>query len=96
MERANTLDAALMSLQCTPQRQVRAIEKSFYERDGQLRYLFEYGPEGDVKAISDVSEGSTLRLAPALAAVDMPDFYRGGFVLPAGVDRSSVPLLTTP
>lgn len=96
LERANSIDAALMTLRCTPQGPVRSIEKSFYERDGQLRCLFEYGPQGDVMAISDLCEGRVLRLASALATVDMPDFYREGFALPAGVDHSSVPLLTIP
>ncbi|MFE7539755.1 hypothetical protein [Streptomyces platensis] len=96
LERINTYDAALMTLQIDLQRQLRGIEKNCYDSDGQLRYIFEYNPEGGVVNIHYLSEGSTLQLAPALDAVDMPDFYREGFALPAGLDRSSIPVLRSP
>lgn len=93
LERINTYDAALMTLQIDLQRQLKKIEKNSYDSDGQLHYVFEYSPEGDVVSIHDSPEGSTPQLAAALDDVDMPDFYREGFALPAGIDRSSIPLL---
>ncbi|MGW8555495.1 hypothetical protein [Streptomyces tubercidicus] len=93
IKRINTYDAALMTLQIDLQRQLKRIEKNSYDSDGQLHYVFEYNPEGDVVSIHDSPEGSTPQLAAALDDVDMPDFYRAGFALPAGIDRSSMPLL---
>ncbi|GAA3193751.1 MULTISPECIES: hypothetical protein [Streptomyces] len=93
LERSGTYDAALMTLQIDLQRQLKKIEKNFYDSDGQLHYAFEYGPEGDVVSIHDSPGGSTPQLATALDDVDMPDFYREGLALPAGIDRSSIPLL---
>ncbi|MEU3709948.1 hypothetical protein [Streptomyces catenulae] len=93
LERINTYDAALMTLQIDLQRQLKKIEKNSYDGDGQLHYAFEYNPEGEVVSIRDSLEGSTPQLATALDDVDMPDFYREGFSLPAGIDRSSIPFL---
>ncbi|MCX5529235.1 hypothetical protein OG785_01430 [Streptomyces sp. NBC_00006] len=93
LERNDTYDAPLMTLHIDIGRQLTKIEKNFYDSDGQRHYVFEYDPRGDVQVVLDLPEGSTPRLATALGAVDVPGFYREGFALPAGIARSSIPLL---